>query len=118
MEVAASWPGIRDFAVGSPETTRETPATANIPPLLGLATWLLAGLAAGLLARAFLPGEPRLSWVVALVTGVLGALLGGVVATVLGFGGLGAYDGRSLVTAALAATLSLLVLRTSSLAGR
>lgn len=92
--------------------------TATIPPLLGLASWLLAGLAAGLLARAFLPGEPRLGWVVALVTGVLGALAGGVVATVLGFGGLGAYDGRSLLTAALAATLSLLLLRTSSLAPR
>lgn len=92
--------------------------TATIPPLLGLASWLLAGLATGLLARAFLPGEPRLGWTVALVTGVLGALVGGVVATLLGFGGLGAYDGRSVLTAVLAATLSLLLLRTASLAAR
>lgn len=98
--------------------TEEMTAATLIPPLLGLATWLVAGLAAGLLARTFLPGQPRLGWVGALLTGVLGALAGGVVATVLGFGGFGAYDGRSLLTAALAATLSLLLLRTSSLAGR
>jgi len=90
--------------------------TTTIPPLLGLSSWLLVGLAAGLLARAFLPGEPRLGWVVALVTGVLGALTGGVLAPVLGFGGLSGYDARSLLTAALATTLSLLVLRASSLA--
>ncbi len=85
-------------------------------PLLGLFSWLLMGLAAGLLARAFLPGEPRLGWAVAVATGVLGALAGGLLATVLGFGGLAGYDWRSLLSAALAATLSLLVLRTASLA--
>jgi uncharacterized membrane protein YeaQ/YmgE (transglycosylase-associated protein family) len=45
-----------------------------------------------------------------------GSVLGGVLATTLGFGGLGAFDVRSLTTALLSALLVLLVVRTVTLA--
>lgn len=39
--------------------------------------WILIGLVAGALARAILPGKAAGGWIVSLVVGVLGALLGG-----------------------------------------
>ena len=64
-----------------------------------------------LLGRMVLPGRPRLTYAAALIVGVGGAFLGGLLATVLGFGGLAAFDPRALVTATLASILGLLVLR-------
>lgn len=78
---------------------------------LGLISWLLIGAAAGLLARRFLGGARPLGWTAPLFVGVGGALVGGLLATALGFGGLAGFDVRALLTAALTATLSLLLLR-------
>ncbi len=53
--------------------------------------------------RFLLPG-PK-SWVVSLLTAVVGALTGGVVATALGMGGLAELDPRALTLAFLMAVL-------------
>lgn len=79
--------------------------------MTGLLSWILIGLVAGGLGQLLLKGSRRLGLLVALVTGVVGALLGGFAATKLGFGGLSGFDPRSAVVAALAAILLLLVLR-------
>ncbi len=78
---------------------------------LGLLSWLAIGLIAGLSASRMLPGEPRLGWAPAIGAGLGGAIAGGLLATVLGFGGMAAYDPRSLVTATLAAVTCLLLAR-------
>lgn len=82
---------------------------------LGLLSWLLSGTVTGLVARGTLPGRPRMGLVAALLVGIWGALLGGVLATWLGFGGLLSYDTRSVVTAVLASVFLLLVVRAASL---
>lgn len=87
-----------------------------MPLLLGLLSWLAIGLIAGLSASRMLPGTPRLGWVPATLVGLGGAVAGGLLATALGFGGMAAYDLRSLVTATLAAVLCLLLLRYLTLA--
>jgi uncharacterized membrane protein YeaQ/YmgE (transglycosylase-associated protein family) len=51
----------------------------------------------------------------AVQVGIWGAVLGGVLATWLGFGGLVSYDLRSVATAVLAAVFLLLVVRGASL---
>lgn len=82
-----------------------------IPLPLGLLSWILMGLAAGLAGTRLLPGEPSLGWSSAVGTGIAGAFLGGLLATVLGFGGMAGYDLRSLLVATLGAVLCLLLLR-------
>jgi uncharacterized membrane protein YeaQ/YmgE (transglycosylase-associated protein family) len=81
-----------------------------------LLSWLVAGLGIGLLAAVALPGKPRLGLAGAATARDAGALAGGLAATVLGFGGLAGFDARALLTAALAALLLLLVLRTATVA--
>lgn len=78
---------------------------------LGLLSWLLMGLAAGLLGAWLLPGRPPLGRGLAATAGVGGALLGGLLATVLGFGGLVGWDWRGQATATLGAVLCLLLVR-------
>ena len=88
-----------------------------MPLLLGLLSWILIGLAAGLSADRMLPGEPPLGQARAALAGVAGALAGGLLATALGFGGLAGFDVRALATATLTSVLGLLLLRYLSLEG-
>ena len=83
--------------------------------LLGLLSWLVIGLVAGLAASAMLPGEPPLGWAPAVLFGLGGAITGGLLATALGFGGLAAFDVRALATATLVSVVALLTLRYAQL---
>ncbi len=83
----------------------------------GLLSWLVMGLAAGLLGAWLIPGRPPLGWGLAVLAGVGGALLGGLLATVLGFGGLLGWDLRGQATATLGAVLCLLLVRIWKLDG-
>lgn len=74
---------------------------------LGLMSWLLLGVLFGWAASRFLPGRPALSVGGALLVGCAGALVGGLAASGLGFGGLATYDPRALLTAALSSCLAL-----------
>jgi uncharacterized membrane protein YeaQ/YmgE (transglycosylase-associated protein family) len=47
---------------------------------MGFIAWLVLGLIAGAIARLILPGKQGSGWLGALITGVLGALLGGWIA--------------------------------------
>jgi uncharacterized membrane protein YeaQ/YmgE (transglycosylase-associated protein family) len=53
---------------------------------VGIIGWILLGLCAGLIAKAIMPGAERIGIVVTTLLGIGGALLGGFVATAVGFG--------------------------------
>ena len=76
---------------------------------MGIAAWIVAGLIAGLVSRwVRVGGEPG-GCFGSVLLGIVGALAGGALATVLGFGGLVGFDWRGLVTALLGALLALLL---------
>ena len=50
---------------------------------MGFIAWIILGLIAGAIARMILPGSQGSGWIGALITGVLGALLGGWIASLL-----------------------------------
>ena len=79
--------------------------------LMGLGSWLMMGLVAGLVARFLLPGKDKAGCVSTVFIGIVGAVLGGVTATWLGFGGFSGFDFRSLVVATLGTVLLLLLRR-------
>jgi hypothetical protein len=74
----------------------------------GLILWSIAGLIAATATR-LLPG-PTLSWPRALITGLIGGLAGGLLATALGMGGVAESDPRAGVLALLLGALSVLFL--------
>ena len=53
---------------------------------MGIIGWIVLGLLAGLLAKAIMPGAERGGFIVTTLLGIGGALLGGFLATALGFG--------------------------------
>lgn len=53
---------------------------------MGIIGWVVLGLLAGLLAKAIMPGAERGGLIVTTLLGIGGALLGGFLATALGFG--------------------------------
>jgi uncharacterized membrane protein YeaQ/YmgE (transglycosylase-associated protein family) len=67
--------------------------------VMGLLSWIAFGLLAGALAKIILPGKDPSGCIVTVAIGVAGALLGGFLATFLGFGGIAGFDVRSLAVA-------------------
>jgi uncharacterized membrane protein YeaQ/YmgE (transglycosylase-associated protein family) len=53
---------------------------------MGIIGWILLGFLAGLIAKAIMPGTERGGFILTTLLGIGGALLGGFLATVLGFG--------------------------------
>ena len=78
---------------------------------MGILSWILMGLLAGALAKFFLPGKDPGGCIITILIGIAGALLGGFIATYLGYGGISGFDIRSFVIATVGAFLLLIVLR-------
>jgi uncharacterized membrane protein YeaQ/YmgE (transglycosylase-associated protein family) len=76
-------------------------------PTMGILTWVALGLIAGLAARPIMPDADRGGIVVTIVLGMTGAVVGGVVAVVLGLGGASAVNLPSSAAAAVGAILLL-----------
>jgi len=53
---------------------------------MGIIGWIVLGLLAGMIAKAILPGAQSLGIVLTTLLGIGGALLGGLVASLLGLG--------------------------------
>lgn len=79
--------------------------------MMGLLSWVIMGLIAGLLGRFLLPGRDAMGCFVTTLTGIVGAVVGGFVATWLGFGGFRGFDIYSFFVATAGAILFLIVLR-------
>ena len=77
---------------------------------MGILGFLLLGLIAGAIAKAILPGRQGGGWVVTLVLGVVGAILGGWIGSLIFGGGLGEFfDLRTWLLAILGAVIVLLI---------
>jgi uncharacterized membrane protein YeaQ/YmgE (transglycosylase-associated protein family) len=51
--------------------------------MLSLLSWLVTGLIVGLIARALVPGKQDIGVVLTIMLGVVGALLGGLISSVI-----------------------------------
>ena len=54
---------------------------------------IIVGLVAGLLARAIKPGNDPMGWIMTIVLGIVGAMLGGFVAGLIGIDADGGFTG-------------------------
>jgi uncharacterized membrane protein YeaQ/YmgE (transglycosylase-associated protein family) len=77
---------------------------------MGILAFLILGLIAGALAKAILPGRQGGGWLITLVLGVVGAILGGWIGSLIFGGGLGNFfDLRTWLLSILGAVIVLLV---------
>ena len=60
---------------------------------MGFIWMIIVGLVAGLLARAIKPGSDPMGWIMTIVLGIVGALLGGFLAGLIGIDADGGFTG-------------------------
>ncbi len=73
--------------------------------MFGIIGFLIAGLVIGALARLLKPGKQNLSILATLGLGVVGSVIGGLVASALGTGDMGELNVLGFVVAVVAAML-------------
>ena len=66
---------------------------------MGILSWIVLGLVAGMIAKLVMPGDDPGGIIVTMLLGIVGAVVGGFIATALGYGTVAALDIRSLLIA-------------------
>ena len=77
---------------------------------MGILAWIVFGLIAGALAKFILPGKQGGGFILTILLGIVGAIVGGFLGThLLGFGDVSGFDLRSMAIAVGGALLVLFV---------
>lgn len=78
---------------------------------MGILSWIVVGLIAGLLAKFIMPGKDPGGIIITILLGIGGGLLGGLIASKLGVGTVNALDITSILIATGGAILILIIYR-------
>ncbi len=78
---------------------------------MGILSWILLGLVVGVLAKWILPGKDPGGFVITVLIGIAGALVGGFLASRLGLGSVTGFNFGSLAIAVAGSMLLLLLHR-------
>ena len=66
---------------------------------MGILSWIVFGLIAGVVAKVIMPGDDPGGIVITILIGIAGAMLGGFIGTYFGFGSVSGFDIRSFLIA-------------------
>ncbi len=66
---------------------------------MGIFSWIIFGLIAGAIAKLIMPGKDPGGMIVTMLIGIAGAVVGGFIGTLLGFGKVSGFDFGSFVMA-------------------
>lgn len=76
---------------------------------MGIISWIFLGLVAGALAKFFLPGRQPGGFIVTTLIGIAGALVGGYIGSLFGWGKVESFDLWSILVATFGAFLLLFI---------
>jgi uncharacterized membrane protein YeaQ/YmgE (transglycosylase-associated protein family) len=63
---------------------------------MGIISWIVLGLIAGVLAKFIMPGKDPGGFIITILIGIAGAIVGGFISTFLGLGDVSGFDLRSI----------------------
>lgn len=78
---------------------------------MGILTWIIVGLVAGAIAKALHPGADPGGFFVTILIGIAGAVVGGWISSMLGYGTVDGFNLGSLFIAIIGAVLLLFIYR-------
>lgn len=78
---------------------------------VGIISWIVVGLIAGLLAKLLVPGDDPGGIIVTILIGMVGAVIGGLIVGLLGGTGVTGFNVWSILVATLGAIILLALLR-------
>ena len=77
---------------------------------MGIISWIVLGLLAGIIAKAIMPGDDPGGIIITTLIGIAGAIVGGLIATALNLGDVDSFFDLGTWVIAIAGSLLLLVL--------
>jgi uncharacterized membrane protein YeaQ/YmgE (transglycosylase-associated protein family) len=78
---------------------------------MGILTWIIFGLIAGVIAKLLMPGRDGGGFILTCILGIVGAVVGGWLATMFGIGDVSGFNLHSFLVAVVGAIVVLLVFR-------
>jgi len=78
---------------------------------MGIVSWIVLGLIAGLLAKVLMPGKDPGGFIITILLGIAGAFLGGWVGTALGIANFNGFTLQGILVATAGAVLLLVLYR-------
>ncbi|MFO1127073.1 MAG: GlsB/YeaQ/YmgE family stress response membrane protein [Rhodospirillales bacterium] len=78
---------------------------------MGILSWIVFGLIAGMIAKFLMPGRDPGGFIVTILLGIAGAVVGGFIGTSLGFGAVDGFNFGSFIIAILGAIVLLILYR-------
>ena len=73
--------------------------------------WIVLGLVAGIIAKLLMPGRDPGGFIITIILGIVGAVVGGFISTRLGFGDVTGFNLPSIVIAVLGSLVLLFIYR-------
>ena len=77
---------------------------------MGILSWIIFGLIAGILAKGIMPGKDGGGFFMTILLGIVGAVVGGI-STLFGFGKVDGFNFGSFVVAVIGAIVVLFIYR-------
>lgn len=78
---------------------------------MGIISWIIFGLIAGILAKWIMPGREGGGFIITVVLGIVGAVIGGWISTFFGFGKVDGFNLGSFAVAVIGAIVVLWIYR-------
>jgi uncharacterized membrane protein YeaQ/YmgE (transglycosylase-associated protein family) len=78
---------------------------------MGIITWIVVGLIAGLLGKLVMPGDDPGGIIVTILIGIVGAFIGGFVVSIFGGTGVTGFNIWSIIVATIGAIILLAIYR-------
>ncbi|ANA21372.1 TPA: GlsB/YeaQ/YmgE family stress response membrane protein [Salmonella enterica] len=79
---------------------------------MGIIAWIVFGLIAGVIAKLLMPGRDGGGFILTCILGIVGAVVGGWLATMFGIGGsISGFDLHSFLVAVVGAIVVLVIFR-------
>ncbi|EGL0814574.1 GlsB/YeaQ/YmgE family stress response membrane protein [Escherichia coli] len=78
---------------------------------MGILSWIIFGLIAGIIAKWIMPGKENVGIIVTIILGIVGAVVGGYISTFFGFGKVDGFNFGSFVVAVIGAIVVLYIFK-------
>ncbi len=75
---------------------------------MGILSWIVFGLIAGIIAKLIMPGNDPGGFIITILLGIVGAVVGGFIANGLGYGGVDGFNFGSFVVAVIGSLVLLI----------